>query len=105
VEQLPSEQECIGQGTCDMCLARRVGRVVTRHHIYHPSNDYTSSIERRFRNHPDNIEDLPWCEHKLLHAKNDPPPKPSIEYMAGFLIRGGLDDKTDPLRCNKPNRL
>lgn len=84
MEQLP-QPECIGRGSCDLCIARGVGRVITRHHIYHPAKLYTTKEEREFRNHPFNIEELPWCEHKLKHVEEPPPDKPSRSYMRWFL--------------------
>lgn len=90
MEQLPTP-ECKGRGSCDQCVARRMGMVITRHHIWHPKDKYTSDIERRFRNHPDHIRMMPWCEHRELHLTQKPPEKPPIAHMVAFLRRSGHD--------------
>lgn len=61
--------------------------VDTIHHIYWPRTEYTTPLERKFRNHPDNKVNLPWCEHKQKHIEEEPPEKPTVAEMGAFLLR------------------
>ena len=51
------------------------------HHVYWPRRNYTTPLEKRFRNLPENKELLPRCEHDELHATTEPPEKPSHAFM------------------------
>lgn len=88
IEREPSEQSsCMGEGTCDRCVQTHSEITMTDHHLFYPRNEYTTPLERRFRNHPDNRVSLPWCEHKARHALEKPPTKPSIQKMSAFLVK------------------
>jgi len=55
------------------------------HHIYWPRHWYTTPLEKRFRQHPDNVvHGLCRCMHDLEHLKK-PPKKPSEAQMRAFL--------------------
>lgn len=62
--------------------------VLTKHHLYWPAPEYTTEIERFFRERlPQNIEyDVPRCEHDEKHATTNPPEKPSQQFMVGFIL-------------------
>jgi hypothetical protein len=51
------------------------------HHSYYPRKRYTTSIERTFRNLPENKEMMCRDEHSELHATEQPPHKPRREEM------------------------
>lgn len=53
-----------------------------RHHIWYPKRDYTTRLERRFRELPCGIVFLPVRTHNLLHALQAPPKNPSRFEMA-----------------------
>lgn len=60
--------------------------ILTRHHEYWPSTIYKTAIERAFRELPANSEyNVPRCSHDEYHEQ-DPPEKPSEDFMVGFLI-------------------
>lgn len=61
------------------------------HHVYWPRRDYTTSLEKRFRNLPANKELLPRCLHDELHATLESPEKPSYEYMESAVAIRGLE--------------
>ena len=75
-------QDCKYEGTPE-CL-------ITQHHLYWPRPDYTTKLEKDFRNLPQNKEPLSRCDHDELHATQDPPEKPSTDFMVGFLIASGV---------------
>lgn len=50
-------------------------------HIYWPASDYTSTLERTFRELPENKQQLCRWEHVERHATEEPPIKPSQEVM------------------------
>ena len=56
------------------------------HHEYYPRYEYRTYIEHRFRNHPDNQVQICREEHLRIHREDSPPEKPSIEFMAGYLL-------------------
>ena len=60
--------------------------MMTTHHLYYPAKDYTTRIERFFREMPENKTRLSWCEHQELHATQEPPVKPSEGLMADFIL-------------------
>lgn len=51
------------------------------HHLYYPRRDYTSPVERDFRELPENKVQLCMAEHDLLHQIEQPPVKPSRDEM------------------------
>jgi hypothetical protein len=79
--------ECKGQGTCSECLARKIGVFITSHHRFHPAKLYRTPLEKEFRNHPDNMDFMAWCEHSELHATTKPPEKPPLSHMRAFLFK------------------
>ena len=56
-------------------------------HYYWPASDYKTPVERAFRNLPENIEEKCRFEHNERHANEEPPVKPSIQYMAESILR------------------
>lgn len=57
----------------------------SRHHRYWPRTWYKTPLEKRFRQHPDNIVNgMCRCMHDLEHCKK-PPKKPSRAFMQRFL--------------------
>lgn len=83
-EQCPSPIEGCKYANTPECL-------LTKHHLYWPSPDYTTKIEKDFRNLEQNIQrEVPRCEHDEIHATQDPPEKPSTDFMVGFLIASGV---------------
>ena len=65
------------------CVAmyKKTGHVLmTVHHKWWPKCDYTTPLEKRFRDLPDEKEELCRGKHDPEHEK-DPPRKPSREYM------------------------
>lgn len=51
------------------------------HHIWWERADYNTKLEKAFRNSTENKIAVPTRNHKLLHAKLMPPPKPTREQM------------------------
>lgn len=51
------------------------------HHKMWPKRDYTTPIEREFRELPENKERMCMQEHDLLHQTERPPQKPDRETM------------------------
>lgn len=60
---------------------------MTRHHLFWPRTDYKTALERKFREHPLTSVELPEETHRLVHMYQDPPRKPSREFMEQFLRR------------------
>jgi hypothetical protein len=70
----------------------------TKHHLFFPSPDYTSPLEKVFRNLPQNIVELSRCEHDELHLTTQPPTKPSPEDMARAVFE---DSGYKPVKVRK----
>jgi len=51
------------------------------HHLYYPKNDYTTPVEKEFRELQDNKVVLCMVEHDQLHKIEQPPMKPSRDEM------------------------
>lgn len=51
------------------------------HHLYYPKNQYTTPVEREFRELPENKERMCMAEHDELHRTERPPQKPDREEM------------------------
>lgn len=83
---METEFGCAGDGNCDQCIGRSTP-MLTRHHRWWPKNEYTTDLEKKFRNHPAHIDLMAWCEHRRLHFEQKPPQKPSINHMVAFLMR------------------
>jgi len=60
---------------------------IDRHHIYYPRKWYKTKLEKKFRNHPDNVIFIDKMFHRAIHLADSPPPKPSADYMRQFLDR------------------
>ena len=58
----------------------------TRHHLYFPACAYKGIVERAFRALPENSIYLERCDHDAVHREQDPPPKPSLEYMKQVIL-------------------
>ena len=68
------------------CKYAAVGCYQDKHHLYWPQDEYRGYIASHFRSFADNTVELCRVEHEELHATQDPPEKPSREFMAGFLL-------------------
>lgn len=55
------------------------------HHLYWPRRRYTSSVERQFRQLPENQAELCRNVHSELHATEQPPKKPSRAAMLAVI--------------------
>lgn len=51
------------------------------HHLYWPKRDYTTPIQREFRELPENKESLCMAEHDDKHRFESPPTMPSRDEM------------------------
>jgi hypothetical protein len=51
-----------------------------RHHKYWPRSDYKTTLEKKFRNLPENIQLVTADAHTRIH-KQSPPKKPSHDFM------------------------
>jgi len=51
------------------------------HHLFYPRRDYRRGVEKRFRELPENKEQICRWEHDERHATELPPEKPSREEM------------------------
>ena len=58
-----------------------------QHHIYYPKREYSSPLEKTFRNLGENIVEICRSEHNEIHATQEPPEKPPIQYMAESILR------------------
>ena len=58
-----------------------------RHHLWYTRKQYTSGISKKFRGLPCNIILIDAEIHKLLHAHQRPPSKPSAKEMTLFVER------------------
>lgn len=67
-----------------------LGCVQNEHHLYWPKQRYTGSVERQFRQLPENRVDMCMAEHAELHATEQPPKKPSRAAML-VAIQGALN--------------
>lgn len=59
------------------------------HHSFWPSPDYTSPVENKFRELPENKVQTCRDEHDQIHEA-DPPLKPSLEVMEHAIIASGV---------------
>lgn len=58
-----------------------------RHHLYWPARDYTSRVDKTFRNLPCNIVVMDEMAHHLFHVCSDPPWKPTRGEMLAAINR------------------
>jgi hypothetical protein len=56
------------------------------HHFYWPKKRYKGDLAKKFRNHPDNREVICRQDHDDIHSKRNPPPKPTAQEMALWLL-------------------
>lgn len=59
------------------------------HHQYWPSPDYTGTIANKFRELPENKQQLCRREHDQVH-EGSPPAKPSLEVMEHTIVTSGV---------------
>lgn len=59
-------------------------------HFYYPANQYTTPVERRFRDLPENKREICRTLHEERHATELPPPKPDLEVMEDALVASGV---------------
>lgn len=61
--------------------------VPERHHKFWTRAAYKAlgRTAMRFREHPDNIDIVMPCEHRIIHLTQLPPPIPTLEYMENWL--------------------
>lgn len=57
----------------------------TKHHLFFPKRAYRTRLERKFRQHPKNIQYLCRRLHDLIHIYEKPPEKPTVKEMREFL--------------------
>lgn len=60
------------------------------HHVFWTKTEYTTRIEKRFRNTPGLVIPTPLTNHNLLHRRLTPPPKPERQEMVN--VMDYLDD-------------
>lgn len=60
-----------------------------RHHLYYPKSAYEDKVEKIFRG----LHQLDLCRplHEYIHKAYDPPPKPSRDYMLGYVLASGVN--------------
>ena len=51
------------------------------HHFYYPKADYKTKTEKQFRELPENKGYLCRCLHNFIHSTQEPPEKPTLEFM------------------------
>lgn len=76
--------ECTPEQKQECPLARHY---TDEHHKYYPRRDYHMPVEKAFRNLPENIEPECRYEHQKIHDEQEPPEKPSLQYMAEAVVR------------------
>ena len=84
-------QECTPEQK-EACTLRRC--FTNQDHYYWPASDYKTPVERAFRNLPENIEEKCRNEHNERHATEEPPEKPSIQYMAEAVLNAEVHQTT-----------
>lgn len=61
------------------------------HHQYWYSYDYKTPLEKKFRELPQNKEQICRAEHDEIHATQEPPVKPSIDEMVDTIVESGVN--------------
>lgn len=64
-----------------------------KHHLYWPSSEYTTSLEKRFRRLGENVVTICRYLHNTEHALTDKPEKPSVPVMREAVAREKLSRK------------
>jgi hypothetical protein len=70
------------------------------HHIWWPKNQYNTRFEKSFRNATENKIVVPTRNHNFLHAKVQPPTKPTRNQMfelMDILESSTVDEQTERL--------
>ncbi len=67
-------------------VANPLGRL-TNHHLFHPRADYTSPLEKEFRELPENQVQIAEEIHRCIHRHQSPPAKPSRVFMYDCLLK------------------
>lgn len=62
-----------------------------QHHLYFPARDYRTPLEKRFRELPDNKEQLCRFLHDLAHFE-EAPEKPTREEMHRFIAGMAIEE-------------
>lgn len=57
------------------------------HHEYYPSSQYRRPIEKEFRNLPENKEFICRAVHNEIHATQQAPDKPTLDFMREAIRR------------------
>ena len=63
----------------------KIGCHSDEHHLYWPRNQYTSKMEKFFRELPENKVQLCRAEHDEIHATEKPPAKPPVQAIIAAL--------------------
>jgi hypothetical protein len=71
------------------CPYAETGCYSDQHHQYWPSDQYTTPIERTFRNLYENKSQECRQDHDEIHL-GEPPIKPSVEVMAHTIVVSGV---------------
>jgi len=69
-----NQEECPLFDTVDGCFENR-------HHLYYPAYEYKTPTEKRFRSLGKNVITVCRRVHNNLHATQEPPHKPSRDFM------------------------
>lgn len=71
---------CVNQETCPLAETK-MGCRTDVHHLYYDRKWYTSTVEKEFRELPENKIKMCRADHEELHATEWPPEKPSPAEM------------------------
>lgn len=74
----------------ESCPYYSTGCFEDTHHVFYPSGDYITPVERLFRNIPENKVEICRREHEDVHATEQPPLKPSYDVMEHAVIASGV---------------
>lgn len=64
------------------------------HHLYYPARDYTTPLEKEFRQLPENRQQTCRWEHELIHLEDPAPRKPKAEQMIQALSQIAIQNET-----------
>lgn len=70
--------------------AEGTGCFSDQHHLYWPRTEYTTVVERLFRELPENKEQECRWEHEQNHFNSEPPIKPPREDMEAAIVASGI---------------
>lgn len=87
--------QCPRANAPDCPYRSQVGCESNKHHQYWPRRDYKTSLEKEFRELPENKEQICKWLHQLIHENSEPPEKPNVQDMiraiAQSAIQGGQE--------------